>query len=60
MRELLPGTVHCNEASLHELEGLDAEVHGFMPPAAVVLFAHGDPIVGSGADALRAFLADAQ
>lgn len=127
-------TVHCNEAGLHELEGLDAEVRGFTPPGPVVdgvesievgsispdetalwldvdggalliadgllhydgelgfvpdslmgddpedvkagllaafarlaerepdtlLFAHGDPIVGSGTEALRAFLADAQ
>jgi hypothetical protein len=29
-------TVHCNEAGLHELEGLDAEVRGFTPPGPVV------------------------
>lgn len=127
-------TVHCNEAGLHELEGLDAEVRGFTPPGEVVggveaievgsispdetalwldveggavliadglvhcggelsfvpdslmgddpdgvkaglstalgriaerefatlLFAHGDPIVGSGSQALRTFLSRAQ
>lgn len=128
-------TVYCNEAGLHELEGVDADVRGFRPPGPVVpgveaievgaispdetalwlsdveggavliadallhydsevsfvpdslmgddpegvkvgliaalqriadrrpgtlLFAHGDPIVGSGTEALRAFLADAQ
>lgn len=127
-------SVHCNEAGLHELKGVQADVRGFTAPGPVVpgveaigvgaispdetalwldveggavliadallhydgnvsfvpdslmgddpegvkvgliaaleriadrepgtlLFAHGDPIVGSGTEALRAFLAAAQ